>query len=45
MVPTTGSEATYGKDMENSFNLAVDQINAAEELAGRILKRYCRRCL
>ena len=22
MVPTTGSEATYGKDMENAINLA-----------------------
>ena len=28
LVPTTGSEATYGKDMENSFNMAVDEINA-----------------
>ena len=28
MVPTTGSEATYGKDMENAIKLAVDEINA-----------------
>ena len=25
MVPTTGSEATYGKDMENAISLAVDE--------------------
>ncbi|MBF0528057.1 MAG: branched-chain amino acid ABC transporter substrate-binding protein [Deltaproteobacteria bacterium] len=28
MVPTTGSEATYGKDMENAYKLAVEEINA-----------------
>lgn len=28
MVPTTGSEATYGQDMENSFKLAAEEINA-----------------
>jgi branched-chain amino acid transport system substrate-binding protein len=28
MVPTTGSEATYGKDMENAVKLAVKEINA-----------------
>lgn len=38
MVPTTGSEATYGKDMENSFNLAVDQINAAGGVGGKMIK-------
>jgi len=38
MVPTTGSEATYGKDMENSFNLAVDQINAAGGIGGKNIK-------
>jgi branched-chain amino acid transport system substrate-binding protein len=27
MVPTTGSEATAGKDMENSIQLAVDEVN------------------
>ncbi len=27
MVPTSGSEATYGKDMENAIRLAADQIN------------------
>jgi branched-chain amino acid transport system substrate-binding protein len=38
MVPTTGSEATYGKDMENSFNLAVDHINAAGGVNGKMIK-------
>ncbi|MEL7566617.1 MAG: branched-chain amino acid ABC transporter substrate-binding protein [Dehalobacterium sp.] len=38
MVPTTGSEATYGKDMENSFNLAVDHINAAGGIGGKNIK-------
>lgn len=38
MVPTTGSEATYGKDMENSFNLAVDHINAAGGIGGKMIK-------
>ena len=28
MVPTTGSEATYGRDMENAIKMAVDEINA-----------------
>ncbi len=28
MVPTTGPEATYGKDMENAIKLATGQINA-----------------
>lgn len=28
MVPTTGSEATYGKDMENAIKMAVDELNA-----------------
>jgi branched-chain amino acid transport system substrate-binding protein len=35
MVPTTGSEATYGKDMENAVKLAVDEINAAGGLLGK----------
>ena len=34
MVPTTGSEATYGKDMENAINLAADEINAAGGVLG-----------
>lgn len=34
MVPTTGSEATYGKDMENAINLAAEEINAAGGLLG-----------
>ncbi|MGI6678108.1 MAG: branched-chain amino acid ABC transporter substrate-binding protein [Dehalobacterium sp.] len=38
MVPTTGSEATYGKDMENSFNLAVDHVNAAGGIGGKKIK-------
>lgn len=35
MVPVTGSEATYGKDMENAILLAVDEINAKGGLLGR----------
>lgn len=38
MVPTTGSEATYGKDMENSFNLAAEQINAKGGVGGKTIK-------
>jgi branched-chain amino acid transport system substrate-binding protein len=34
MVPTTGSEATAGKDMENSIKLAVDEINKAGGVLG-----------
>ncbi len=34
MVPTTGSEATAGKDMENSIKLAVEEINAAGGVLG-----------
>lgn len=34
MVPTTGSEATAGKDMENSILLAVDEINQAGGIQG-----------
>ena len=34
MVPTTGSEAPYGKDMENAATLAVDEINAAGGVLG-----------
>lgn len=34
MVPTTGSEATYGKDMENAINMAVEEINAKGGVLG-----------
>jgi branched-chain amino acid transport system substrate-binding protein len=34
MVPTTGSEATYGKDMENAIKMAVEEINAKGGLLG-----------
>jgi branched-chain amino acid transport system substrate-binding protein len=34
MVPTTGSEATAGKDMENSIKLAVDEINKGGGVLG-----------
>ena len=34
MVPTTGSEATYGKDMENAVKLAVEEINAKGGVLG-----------
>lgn len=34
MVPTTGSEATAGKDMENSIKLAVEEINKAGGVLG-----------
>jgi branched-chain amino acid transport system substrate-binding protein len=35
MVPTTGSEATAGKDMENAILLAVDEINKAGGVLGK----------
>jgi branched-chain amino acid transport system substrate-binding protein len=34
MVPTTGSEATYGKDMENAIKLATMEINKAGGVLG-----------
>ena len=34
MVPTSGSEATYGKDMENAIRVAADQINAKGGVLG-----------
>jgi branched-chain amino acid transport system substrate-binding protein len=37
MVPTTGSEATYGQDMANAVNLAIDEINAAGGVLGKKL--------
>ena len=35
MVPTTGSEATYGKDMENAVKMAVDELNAKGGVLGQ----------
>lgn len=35
LVPTTGSEATYGKDMENSVKMAADEINAKGGILGK----------
>lgn len=37
MVPTTGSEATYGQDMVNAVNLAIDELNAAGGVLGKQL--------
>ena len=37
LVPTTGSEATYGQDMANAVNLAIDEINAAGGVLGQQL--------
>lgn len=34
LVPTTGSEATYGQDMANAANLAISEINAAGGVLG-----------
>ena len=40
MVPTSGSEAYYGNDMYQSYQLAVDEINAAGGVLGRQLELY-----
>lgn len=37
MVPTTGSEATYGQDMANAVDLAITEINAAGGVLGQQL--------
>ena len=37
MVPTTGSEATYGKDMENAISMAAEEINAKGGVLGMTL--------
>lgn len=37
MVPTTGSEATYGKDMENAMLLALAEINAKGGINGKTI--------
>ena len=40
MVPTSGSEAYYGNDMYQSYQLAVDEINAAGGVLGRNIELY-----
>ena len=40
MVPTSGSEAYYGNDMYQSYQLAVDEINAAGGVLGLQLSLY-----
>ena len=40
LVPLSGSEAYYGKDMLNSYQLACDEINAAGGILGRKLSLY-----
>ncbi|WDR06477.1 branched-chain amino acid ABC transporter substrate-binding protein [Devosia rhodophyticola] len=37
LVPTTGSEATYGQDMANAVDLAISEINAAGGVLGEQL--------
>jgi len=37
LVPTTGSEATYGQDMANAIQIAIDEINKAGGLEGKQL--------
>ena len=37
LVPTTGSEATYGQDMANAVTLAIGEINAAGGVLGKQL--------
>jgi len=40
MVPTSGTEAYYGNDMYQSYQLAVDEINAAGGILGRPVSLY-----
>ena len=40
MVPTSGSTAYYGNDMYQSYQLAVDEINASGGILGRKLSLY-----
>jgi len=40
LVPTSGSEAYYGTDMLQSYQLAVDEINEAGGVLGRTLTLY-----
>jgi branched-chain amino acid transport system substrate-binding protein len=35
LVPTTGSEATYGQDMANAVQIAIDEINKAGGVLGK----------
>ena len=37
LVPTTGSEATYGQDMANAVQIAIDEINKAGGVNGNQL--------
>ncbi len=37
LVPTTGSEATYGQDMANAVQIAIDEINKAGGVNGKQL--------
>lgn len=37
LAPTTGSEATYGQDMANAVQIAIDEINAAGGVTGQQL--------
>lgn len=39
-LPLTGSEATYGKDMLNAMQLAVDEINAKGGVNGKKLSLF-----
>jgi len=40
LVPTSGSEAYYGKDMLQSYEVAVKEINAAGGILGRQIELY-----
>ena len=40
LVPTSGTEAYYGKDMVQSYQLAVDEINEAGGVLGKKLALY-----
>ena len=40
LVPTSGSEAYFGKDMLQSYQLACDEINAAGGILGKTVKLY-----
>ena len=40
LAPLSGTESAYGKDMLNSYKLAVEEINAAGGVLGKKLKLY-----
>jgi len=40
LVPTSGTEAYYGTDMLQSYQLAVDEINAAGGILGNLISLY-----